>query len=201
MDISRVFRMVSGTALGLATCLGMSDQTAPTTKGEAMHISIQEVHVQRANIVTTEPFDTVVARIDEQIGHPDMAAFRKSFSAAQNEAEMEKVVDPVTQPNGIMEFTRFDLGEVLRKESGASTPRILRIVAGNPLIMKEMVKHVPDAGSYAPVTILIEERPDSVHISYDRMASYLASYGNDEALAVARELDAKIERILTEAAK
>jgi uncharacterized protein (DUF302 family) len=153
------------------------------------------------SVVTTQPFDTVVARIDGQIGHPDMAAFRKSFSAAQNEAEMEKVVDPVTRPNGIMEFLRFDLGEVLRKESGASTPRILRIVAGNPLIMKEMVKHVPDAGSYAPVTILIEERPDGVRISYDRMASYLAPYGNSVALKVARDLDAKIERILTEAAQ
>ena len=164
-------------------------------------MSIREVQVQRVSVVTTQPFDTVVARLDKQIGHPDMAALRKGLSAAQNEAEMEKVVNPVTQPNGIMEFMRFDLGEVLRKESGAGTPRILRIVAGNPLIMKEMVKHVPDAGSYAPVTILIEERPDSVRISYDRMASYLASYGNDEALAVARDLDAKIERILTEAAK
>jgi uncharacterized protein (DUF302 family) len=170
-------------------------------KGEGKHMSIRELQVQRVSVIATQPFDTVVARIDEQIGHPDMAAFRKSFSAAQNEAEMKKVVDPVTQPNGIMEFMRFDLGEVLRKESGAATPRILRIVAGNPLIMKEMVKHVPDAGSYAPVTILVEERPDSVRISYDRMASYLASYGNDEALAVARDLDAKIERILTEAAK
>src|SRR5580692_12759375 len=60
MSISRVFRMVSGIALGLATCVGMSGQTAPTTKGEATHMSIQEVHVQRVNIVTTEPFDTVV---------------------------------------------------------------------------------------------------------------------------------------------
>ena len=166
-----------------------------------MHISIQEVHVQRVNIVTTEPFDTVVARIDAQIGHPDMAAFRKSLSAAQNEAEMEKVVDPATQPNGLMEFTRFDHGEVLQKENGTAKPRILRIVAGNPLIMKEMVKHVVDAASYAPVTILIEERPDSVRISYDRMASYLAPYGNNDALKVARELDAKVEKILTAAAK
>jgi len=201
MGISRVFRMVSGLALGLATCVGMSDQTAPTTKAEATHMSIQKVHIQRVNIVTTEPFDTVVARIDAQIGHPDMAAFRKSLSAAQNEAEMEKVVNPVTQPSGIMEFTRFDHGEVLQKENGTTKPRILRIVAGNPLIMKEMVKHVVDAGSYAPVTILIEERPDSVRISYDRMASYLAPYGNSDALKVARELDAKVERILTAAAK
>ena len=164
-------------------------------------MSIQEVHVQRVNLVTTEPFDTVVARIDAQIGHPDMTAFRKSLSAAQNEAEMEEVVNRVTQPNGIMEFTRFDHGEVLQKENGTAKPRILRIVAGNPLIMKEMVKHVVDAGSYAPVTILIEERPDSVRISYDRMASYLAPYGNNDALKVARELDAKVEEILTAAAK
>jgi len=164
-------------------------------------MSIREVQVQRVTLVSTEPFDAVIARIDSQISHPDMAAFRKNFSAAQNETEMEKVVDPVTKPNGIMEFIRFDLGEVLRKESGTSTPRILRIVAGNPLIMKEMVKHVPDAGSYAPVTILIEERPDGVHISYDRMASYLAPYGNSDALRVARDLDAKIEKILAAAAK
>ena len=165
-------------------------------------MGIQEVHVQRLNIVTSEPFDAVVARIDAQIGHPDMTAFHKNLSAAQNEAEMEKVINAVTQPNGIMEFTRFDHGEVLQKENGTAKPRILRIVAGNPLIMKEMVKHVVDAGSYAPVTILIEERPDrSVRISYDRMASYLAPYGNSDALKVARELDAKVERILTAAAK
>lgn len=164
-------------------------------------MSIREVMVERVTLVSGEPFDTVTARIDAQIGHPDMAAFRERFSAAQNEAEMKSVIDPATRPNGIMEFMRFDLGEVLRKESGAATPRILRIVAGNPLIMKEMVKHVPDAGSYAPVTILIEQRPDGVHISYDRMASYLAPYGNNDALRVARDLDAKVEKILATAAK
>src|SRR5271170_2747855 len=201
MGTSRVVRTVSGIVLGLVTCVGMSDQAALTTKGEATHMSIQELHVQRVNLVTTEPFDTVVARIDAQIGHPDMAAFRKSLSAAQNEAEMEEVVNRVTQPNGLMEFTRFDHGEVLQKENGTANPRILRIVAGNPLIMKKMVKHVVDAASYAPITIRIEERPDSVRISYDRMASYLAPYGNNDSLKVARELDAKVEKILTAAAK
>jgi hypothetical protein len=56
----------------------MSGQTT-TQKGEATHMNIREVQVQRVSVVTTQPFDTVVARIDEQIGHPDMAAFRKSF--------------------------------------------------------------------------------------------------------------------------
>jgi len=50
------------------------------------------------------------------------------------------------------------------------------------------------------VTILIDERPDGVHISYDRMESYLAPYGNLAALQVAHELDAKVEALLTEIA-
>ena len=74
----------------------------------------------------------------------------------------------------------------------------MRFMIGNPLIMKEMAKHVPDAGSYAPVTILVDERPDGVHLSYDKMASLLAPYGNPKALAVTRDLDSKIESLLRE---
>jgi uncharacterized protein (DUF302 family) len=77
---------------------------------------------------------------------------------------------------------------------------MIRFVIGNPLIMKEMAKRVPDAGSYAPVTILIDERSDGVHISYDRMTSLLAPYQNAAALNVARELDAKVEALLASAA-
>ena len=66
--------------------------------------------------------------------------------------------------------------------------------------MKEMAKYVPDAGSYAPVTVLVDERADGVHLSYDRMASLLAPYGNSEALNVARDLDAKVENLLRQAA-
>ena len=88
----------------------------------------------------------------------------------------------------------------LRKETGNETPKIVRFVIGNPLIMKEMAKHVPDAGSYAPVTVLVDERADGVHLSYDRMASLLAPYENRDALEVARNLDRKIEDLLREAA-
>ena len=60
---------------------------------------------------------------------------------------------------------------------------------------------LPDAGSYAPVTVLVDERPDGVHLSYDRMSSLLAPYGNQDALAVARDLDSKIETLLQESAE
>ena len=99
-----------------------------------------------------------------------------------------------------MLFMELDQGAVIRKETGMDTPKIVRLVIGNPLIMKEMAKHVPDAGSYAPVTVLVDGRTDGVHLSYDRMASLLAPYRNPAALEVARSLDAKLEDLLRHAA-
>ncbi len=70
-----------------------------------------------------------------------------------------------------------------------------------PLTMRKMARHVHDAGSYAPVTVLIDERADGVHLSYDRMASLIAPYGHSEALVVARALDSKVEILLLSAAQ
>ena len=99
-----------------------------------------------------------------------------------------------------MLFVTFDHGSVIRKGTGRERPRLVRLVIGNPLIMREMARHVPDAGSYAPITVLVDERADGVHLSYDRMASLLAPYGSPEALEVARGLDRKVENRLTQAA-
>jgi uncharacterized protein (DUF302 family) len=163
-------------------------------------MTTRDISVQRFSSTSSKPFLEVVAAIDEQIGHPDMKAFQKAITAAKNAADLEKVVQGAVGPSGFMEFVRFDLGEVLRKEQGTRTRPVLRMVIGNPLIMKEMVKHTPDAGSYAPITVLIDERQDGIHLSYDRMASFLAPYGSEESLNVARDLDAKVETLLKTAA-
>jgi hypothetical protein len=66
--------------------------------------------------------------------------------------------------------------------------------------MSSMTNHVPDAGSYAPVTVLIDERSDGVHLTYDTMESHLMSYRNQSALQVARELDQQVLKVLEQAA-
>jgi hypothetical protein len=43
-------------------------------------------------------------------------------------------------------------------------------------------------------------RADGVYVFYDTMASLLAAYKSEAALAVARDLDAKIETLLEAAA-
>ena len=130
-----------------------------------------------------------------------MNAFHRALVEATTVAELEHVVHGAIGSSGLMEFGRFDAGEVLRKKGGGHQAKLLRFLVGNPLIMKEMAKAVPDAASYAPVTILVDERADGVHLSYDSMASLLAPYGSRAALAVARDLDAKIEGLLETAAR
>ena len=163
-------------------------------------MTIKKVEIERHSVTSSKPFDVVVAALKAAVGHPDMVEFVKATNGARTFAELESAVHRGLGRTGLMMFMELDHGAILRKESGLDTPKIVRFVIGNPLIMKEMAKHVPDAGSYAPVTILVDERPDGVHLSYDKMASLLAPYGNPDALAVARDLDSKIEALLRESA-
>ncbi|UZE50091.1 DUF302 domain-containing protein [Rhodopseudomonas sp. P2A-2r] len=163
-------------------------------------MTTEKIEVERFSLTSSKPFDAVVAALKSAVGQPDMVEFFKATRAATSFPDLERVVQGALGRTGLMLFAEFDLGAVLRRETGSRTPNSMRFVVGNPLIMKEMVKHVSDAGSYAPVTILIDERADGVHLSYDLMESYLLSYGSAEALAVARNLDAKITSLLRESA-
>jgi len=159
-----------------------------------------EVQIRRFSIVSGRPFQEIVRRLTATIGCSDMPVFH-SVVAAATVADLEEVVRSEIGASDLMEFIRFDIGGVLPKERGEDRPRMLRLVVGNPLIMKEMVKTAPDAASHAPVTILVDECADGVHLSYDSMASLIAPYGSEAALTVARDLDAKVEGLLETAAR
>jgi uncharacterized protein (DUF302 family) len=158
-----------------------------------MKENISEIKVRRLSIVSQKPFEEVVHKIRSLIGHPDMTTFHDSVTSAKTMEELEKLVKKSTV-NDAMEFMQFDPGEILRKEGKSS--KIIRLLVGNPLIMKEMAKATPDAAAYAPVTILIDERLDGVHLSYDLMEDMLEPYGSKAASIVARDLDGKIETLL-----
>jgi uncharacterized protein (DUF302 family) len=131
-------------------------------------------------VISSRPFDEIVSALDAVAGHPDAQGALGS--------------------SGFMEFMRFGPDKILAKEPGGSQ-RIRRLAIGSPLVMKEMVNHVPDAASYVPVTVLVVEGADSVRLSYDTMASLIASYVSAEASEVARDLDEKVESLLIEIAQ
>ena len=163
-------------------------------------MTISKVEIDRLSVTSSKSFEAVLAALKAAIGRPDMVEFARAIKNAQSFAELERTVHQSIGNTEMMMFMEFDQGAILRKETGLDKPKIVRFLIGNPLIMKEMVKHVPGAASYAPVTILVDERPDGVHLTYDKMASFLATYRNAEALAVARDLDSKIETLLRSSA-
>src|ERR1700681_1544880 len=161
-----------------------------------MRMSIRRFEIERFSVTSSRPFEAVVAALKDAVGRLDLVEFAKASRQAGTFAELKEVIDRVPGKTGLMLFMELDHGAVIRKETGHTAPKIVRLVIGNRLVMKEMAKHVPDAGSYAPVTVLVDERGDGVHLSYDRMVSFLSPYANAVALEVARELDRKVEKIL-----
>lgn len=156
---------------------------------------------ERFTLTTSRAFADVVGTLDRAIGHPNLPELLRRMEEATSPDELKRLVQSALGPSGLMELGRYDFGVVLRKDHPPTERSSLRLVLGNPLIMREMVRSVPDAGSYAPVTVLIDERDGGVHLAYDRMASLLAPFGEAHALQVARDLDAKVEGLLNEAAR
>ncbi len=163
-------------------------------------MTTKQVNVQRLSMLSSKSFEEVVAAIEAVVSHPRMEGFFREVSSAKTYKELEKIINKVIGVSGFMEFCRFDFGEITNKGPGDRGPRSLRLLIGNPLIAQGMIAHVPDAASYAPVTILIDERADGVYLSYDKMASFLSPYESPEALKVALDLDDKVEALLTAAA-
>ncbi len=164
-------------------------------------MATKQITIERFSVVSAKPFTEVVRAIEAQVGQPDIKQFYEAIREAEDDQELQRVVNDAVGPRDLMEFIRLDHGVVLRRELGPGAANVVRLLIGNPLIMRQMVKYVSDAGSYAPVTILIDERADGVHLSYDRMGSLIAPYENAGALEVARSLDDKVEGLLVEAAQ
>ncbi|WP_035351751.1 DUF302 domain-containing protein [Edaphobacter aggregans] len=158
-----------------------------------------EIRVERFNVVSTKSFEETLAGLNAGIGRPEMSSLAPRLAAAESFSEFEQLVNGAVGTADLMEFLRLDLGMALRKDPAATAYKMIRIIAGNPLIMKRMAEHVPDVGSYAPVTILIYESQDGIHLAYDTMASFLSPYGNAKALEIAKDLDSKVRKLISRA--
>jgi hypothetical protein len=66
--------------------------------------------------------------------------------------------------------------------------------------MGQMTRHLPAAGAYAPVTLLIQELPgDRTQVAYDTVASAIAPYADAAASQVAQHLDTDVLALLRHA--
>ena len=156
--------------------------------------------LNRFSIVSNKPFEDVVAAIESKMGHPDLNVMYERLNGAKSFLEYKTIIDEAAGEFGLIQFARQSLGAIPLGHTIPSSHNVVRLVAGNPLMAKEINSRVPDVGSNSKsFHILVEELADGVHVSHSLMESRLEPYCNAEATQIAREFDARIVELLTSA--
>ena len=164
---------------------------------------VLQVPIRRYTIESERPFANVLDGIFGGISRPDTGALFSDLEASSSYEQFSSLVQQAQGSAGLMRFWQLDLDVALTLDPQARDQagrRLVRLIAGNPVTMGEMTRHVADAGSYAPVTILIHELPDGgTRVAYDSVASAIAPYHDAAALEVAQRLDTEVLTLLREA--
>jgi uncharacterized protein (DUF302 family) len=163
---------------------------------------VLEVLMRRHVFDTERPFAAVLDGIFGGITQPDIGQLFSKLATSTSYEEFSSLVAQAQGSAGLMRFLQLDLEQALTLDPQAPDwvgRRLVRLIAGNPVTMGQMTRHVADAGSYAPVTILIQERPDGgTRVAYDSVASAVARYDDAAASEIAERLDAEVLVLLRE---
>ena len=164
---------------------------------------VLEVLMRRHVFDTGRPFAAVRDGIFGGISRPDIEALFGKLAVSTSYEQFSSLVQEAQGSAGLMRFLQLDEDKALTLDPQApdwTGRRLIRLIAGNPVTMGQMTRHVADAGSYAPVTILIQERPDGgTRVAYDSVASAIAPYHNPAASQVADQLDTEVLGLLRQA--
>jgi hypothetical protein len=161
---------------------------------------VLEVLMRRHVFDSERPFAAVLDGIFGGISQPDIEALFSKLAESTSYEQFSSLVRQAQGSIGLMEFLQLDLDEALTLDPQAPDwvgRRLVRLIAGNPVTMGQMTRYVADAGSYAPVTILIQEMPGGgARVAYDTVASAIAPYHDAAASKVAEHLDTEVLELL-----
>ena len=165
---------------------------------------VLDIPVRRHVLTSERPFQDVLDGIYGGISQPDIGALFARLAASTSYDELSALVGQAQGSAGLMRFLHLDDNHVLTLDPQARDQagrRLVRLIAGNPVTMGQMTRHLPDAGSYAPVTILIQELAGGgTRVAYDTVTSAIAPYQDAAAAQVAQRLDTEVLSLLRHAA-
>jgi hypothetical protein len=160
---------------------------------------VLDIAVRRHVLASERPFQVVLDGIYTGISQPDIGTLFAKLAASTSYEEFSALVCQAQGSAGLLRFLHLDLDTALALDPQAHQAgrRLVRLIAGNPVTMGQMTRHLPAAGSYAPITILIQELPGGgIQVAYDTVASAIAPYGDAAASQVAQRLDTEVLSLL-----
>ena len=152
------------------------------------------IQVEHVMIKSRKPFAEVRAALESLVPQLDTLIF-----VLLQRGESERARTDLEGGPELSIFSSRDHGALL--QITGQSRKALQYDIGNPLTASRMTRHQLSASLYAPQrVVLYENEAGHATFEYDRPSSLLGQFGDERVTAVARELDANLERVLVKAA-
>jgi uncharacterized protein (DUF302 family) len=143
-------------------------------------------------------FDDFTRRFESRCGVHDGDAYKELLADPEKRKTAETVIAAQEGASGFMIFASYDHGALLNIKGAPRKAK--QYVVGNPLIAARMTEHDIRTALYAPLRVLVYEDADTrLQVEYDLPSTLFGQFHDPKVDAVARELDAKLERLIAEA--
>jgi len=154
----------------------------------------RSIEVEHVKIASTKCFAEVKAALERLVPEID-----PRIGVLLREGNSEGALKALETGPALARFLSRDHGSLLQI---AGRPRkAVQYDIGNPLTAARMTRHQLPAALYAPLRVLLYENEAGRSIfEYDRPSSLFGQFDDERVTAVARELDASLERVLIDAA-
>src|SRR6267378_1773480 len=156
-------------------------------------INPRTIQVEHVKIESTKAFVEVRAALESLVPQLDARIF-----VLLQYGESDRARKALERGPALSIFHSRDHGGLLQI---TGLPRkAAQYAIGNPLTATRMTQHQLAASLYAPLrVVLYETEAGDAVFEYDRPSSLLGQFGDERVTAVARELDASLERVLAQA--
>jgi hypothetical protein len=153
----------------------------------------RRIQIEHVRIETAKPFEAVKAALEELVPPLDPAVLE-----ALRQGDVERAKEARQRGPELAIFSARDHGGLLRIADLAR--KAVQYEIGNPLTATRMTQHHLPASLYAPLRVVLYESEAGLAVfEYDRPSSLFGQFGDERVTAVARELDASLERVLAQA--
>jgi uncharacterized protein (DUF302 family) len=152
-----------------------------------------QVQVEHVRIEAAKPFVEIKAALEDLVPPLDPAV-----PEALRQGDIRRAKEALQRGPELAIFSIRDHGGLLRIAGRAR--KAVQYEIGNPLTAARMTRHRLPASLYAPLrVVLYENEAGHAVFEYDRPSSLFGQFGDERVTAVARELDASLERVLGQA--
>jgi hypothetical protein len=155
----------------------------------------------RRELAFDVPYDSFKRALESLLGKLKIGSSEAATEDPSLPDKMREDLASSAGPSGFSLFQTIDHGGLLTALGGVKA-RAMTCVFGNGLIAVEMTKHVPPVGLYVPLRLYVREiEPGRISITHDVTSATLAQFGSPEVNAVAAALDAKVDKLISDAAE